>query len=229
MIDSLLYTLLAALAGAAFLWAAVRHWRESGERRRQRAGILDEVQRLFDGGLRALQPDGFPRISGTYGGHTFDIQVLADSLNMRKLPALWLLVSLPEPVPVRGTFDLMMRPRGIEPFSKFASLPVQVAPHPELPHDCAVRTDAPQALPSPDLIVRHIRIFDDPRAKELVISPKGLRIVWLLEEAHRGKYLLFRDGEMGRLPVRDSDVRPLLDYLMALQADIIKSNAETAA
>ena len=44
-------------------------------------------------------------------------------------------------------------------------------------------------------------LFADPLVKELVISPKGLRLVILAEEADRGRYLLFRDAEMGRMPL----------------------------
>jgi hypothetical protein len=212
---------VAAAAGVLFLWALYRHWQDGRVRSARRAAFLDDVQGLFEGGLKAMKPDGFPRISGTYRGHTFDLQVVPDTLNIRKLPALWLLVTLPEPLPVKGTFDMMMRPRGVEAFSKFAALPTQIIPDDIFPHDCAIRTDAPLSLPSRDLMKRHLPLFENQLAKELVIAPTGLRVVWLAEEGHRGKYLLYRDSEMGLSPFDPAKLRPLMDYLIALKADIL--------
>ena len=223
----ILLALAAALAGTGFLYALTATLREGRQRARRRAAFLDDVQGLFAGGLKRLNPDGFPRISGTYRGLTFDIQVVPDALNFRKLPSLWLLVSLPAPMPVRATFDLMMRPRGVETFSKHTELPIQMAPDPAFPHDCAIRTDAPELLPHRQLLLRHTAILEDPRAKELLISPKGLRIVWLAEEGARGSYLLFRDSEMGLSTFPAAQVRPLLDYLIDLKDDL-KAHAETA-
>lgn len=229
MFDNFAMILFAALAGTAFLYLLVRTWVEGRSRSALRAAFLDDAQGLFDGGLRAIRPDGFPRISGTYHGHTFDLQAVPDTLNIRKLPTLWLLVTLPEPMPVGATFDMMMRPRGVEMFSKHAALPVQLQPDPLFPHDCSIRTDAPSALPSRDVLARHIGFFDDARAKELVISPQGCRVVWLAEEAHRGRYLIFRDIEMGLTPFAAKDLQPILDYLIALKADLASPGKETAA
>lgn len=226
-LEHLLMALLAAVLGTAFLFALSRHMQDSRMRAQRRAAFLDEVQGLFSGGLKRLNPDGFPRISGTHEGLTFDIQAVPDTLNLRKLPTLWLLVTLPEPMPARATFDLMMRPRGVEMFSKHAELAVQMAPDPAFPHDCTVRSDAPALLPPRQLLLKHTAILEDPRAKELVISPKGLRIVWLAEEANRGRYLLFRDSEMGLAPFPAAEVKPLLDYLTALRQDLLAHAPET--
>ena len=229
MLENLTMIAMAAVAGTALLFAVYRHWQESSVRQARRAAFLSDAQELFEGGLKAIKPDGFPRISGTYDGHTFDLQAVPDTLNMRKLPALWLLVTLPEPLPVRGTFDMMMRPRGVEPFSKHSELPVQITPDSAFPHDCAIRTDAPMDLPSRDVLLAHLDLFNDPRAKELVISPRGLRIVWLAEEAHRGKYLLFRDSEVGLQPFPAREVKMLLDKLIAMQADLVAAQRNSAA
>jgi len=218
--------LLAAVLGTAFLYFLWRNTQETRARATRRAAFLDEVQTLFSGGLKKLNLDGFPRISGTYRGHTFDIQAVPDTLNVRKLPTLWLLVSLPAPMPVKATFDLMMRPRGVEMFSKHNELPVQMAPDQGFPHDCTIRTDDAARLPPRELLLRHCAILQDPLAKELIISPKGLRIVWLAEEANRGRYLIFRDSEMGHAPFPADRVKPLLDYLIALRDDLVAQTPE---
>ena len=227
MFDTSLIALLGALAGTAFFYTLYRHRQDSAARAARRSAFLEEAKELFTGGVKVIKPDGFPRISGHYRGLTFDVQAVPDTLNFRKLPTLWLLVSLAEPMPVRGTLDIMMRPRGVEYFSRHASLPVQMAPDPGLPHDCSVRTDAPEALPDRDLLLKHAAILENPLAKELVISPKGLRLVWLAEEAHRGRYLIFRDSEMGLAPFGAAALKPLLDHLLALRQDLLAAMPET--
>ncbi len=227
MLDPFLMTLLAALAGTGFIYTLYRHRQDSRARAARRAAFLDEAKGLFTGGVKVITPDGFPRISGTYEGLTFDIQAVPDTLNIRKLPTLWVLVSLAEPMPVKATLDILMRPRGVEYFSRHASLPVQMAPDPALPHDCSVRTDAPEALPPREIMLKHAAVLEDPLAKELVISPKGLRIVWLAEEAHRGRYLIFRDSEMGYEPFPAARLQPLLDRLISLRADLLAATPET--
>lgn len=194
--------------------------RAGAARQAARATFFDGCKGLFTDGLKAIAPTGFPRLSGRYRGQTFDLQAVPDTLTYRKLPALWVLVTLPTPQPVRATFDLMIRPGGYAPFSNFHALPDQITPPEGFPPDCAIRSDDPANLPDETLLRRHLPLFRDARMKELVISPKGLRLVWLAEEANRGRYLLFRDAEMGRDPLAPHSIRPLMDALLALQADL---------
>jgi hypothetical protein len=220
--------LLLAVAAYLFFSALARQWGGSARRQRLRAAFLDECKTVFEGGTKAISPTGFPRITGTYRGHTFDLQVSPDTLNYRKLPALWLLVSLVEPQPVRATFDLMLRPRGIEGFSNFATLPQQIDIPPGFPADCAIRTDDPGGLPDLTLLRRHLTLIARDRAKELIIAPKGLRLVWLAEEAQRTTYLLFRDSEMGLTPFAGALLRPLLDGLIDLHDDLANTSTGPA-
>lgn len=201
------------------LWLAYRLITESRLRTASRAAYLDALKPLFEGGESRLQPTGFPRMTGRREGLAFDIQAIPDMLTFRKLPALWVLVSLPEPLPLSGTIDLMTRPSGNEPFTRFAALPHSMAALPGLPAEVAIRSDG---IPPPAALVdRHAALFDEPKVKELVISPKGLRIVLLAEEADRGRFLIFREAEMGRTPISPRRIAPLLDRLAALRKDVL--------
>lgn len=221
MIEGYFQVLIAAVAGTAFIATLYYSVRGAMARATIRAAFLDDCKRLFSGGLKAKLPTGFPRISGTYDGHTFDLQAVADTLNVRKLPTLWLMVTLPEPIPVKATFDMMIRPRGVETFSRHAELPVQITDASGFPGDCTIRTDHPDLLPPQALLKRHMWLFGDDRAKELVISPKGLRVVWLADEANRARYLIFRDSEMGASRFPAEELKPILDYLLALRDDLM--------
>lgn len=216
-----IYPLLAIPAAALLLWLMWRLARASQDRRRARAEYFKALQPLFDGIKVQVQPSGFPRMTGRRGPHGFDLQAVTDTLTFRKLPALWVMVSLPEPLPLDATLDIMTRPSGNEPFTHFASLP-QMLPAPAgTPEGLALRTDNAAALPPEGLIARHCAVFEDPKVKELLISPKGLRIVILAEEAHRGRYLIFRDAEMGAEPLPAARIAPLLEQILALRDDLL--------
>lgn len=214
---------LAAVA-VALTSALVLH-RQSAKRRRWRAAYLDAVAPLFENQITALAATGFARLSGHYQGVQFDLQAVPDTLSYRKLPALWLLVTLTERMPTGATLDVMLRPTGVESFSNFRDLAVQIdTPH-GFPADCALRCDDPAGIPAADLIVSHLARLDQDQLKELVIAPKGLRIVWLAEEANRTRYLAFRDAEMGCSPLPAARLEPLLAALIALRDDLVRSKA----
>jgi hypothetical protein len=203
------------------LWLGHRLLQETRTRTAARAGYFDAVKALFDGSDTRLQPTGFPRMTGRRRGLSFDLQAIPDTLTFRKLPALWVLVTVPETLPVQATLDLMARPSGNEPFSRHATLPQSLPTPSGLPAHVAVRTDDATRSPPETLIKAHAALFDDPQVKELVISPKGLRIVILAEEADRGRFLIFREAEMGRAPLSLSRLKAVLDRLAELREDVL--------
>ena len=214
----------AILIGAAVLFVLLaRHLRRAAaERIAQRAEYLNDCRALMAAPRMGRGASGFARLGGTYRGVEADIQVLPDTLTFRKLPALWVLVTLPGPLPLRATIDLMIRPTGVEPFSRFSTLMHQLDRPDDFPDDCAIRTDSPLHMPSEDLVRAHLHIFDDPKVKELVISPKGVRIVFLAEEAQRSRYLIYRDAEMGVTPLPASVTQAKLDQLISLREEIMQ-------
>ena len=220
MLHSLGLPLLGAAAGVSTL-ALAWHNRQAGRARlAARHGYFEACLPLFDSPVKSIAPHGFARISGRYHGRPFDLQALPDTLSYRKLPALWLLVTLPAPMPVAATLDVMQRPGGGEVFSHFATLPVQLPAAPGLPGSAVLRTDDPARLPPESILHSHAGLFDSSAVKELLISPRGLRIVILAEEADRGRYLLFRDAEMGMSALSRATLVPFLDRLVAIAGDL---------
>lgn len=214
-----LFLLVAGLAALRALHRA------AGARRADRLAYFDDCQRLLSDVRIGRSADGFARLNGSVGGLLIDLQVLPDLLNFRKLPSLWLMVTLPVPQPVRGTTDFMMRPTGSEIFSRFGTLPIALSTPAAFPADLAVRTDDPAAAPGETVLDAVRAAFFSPKVKEVLISPRGLRIVWLAEEADRSRYLIFRDAELGRQPLSPRVLQPLLDHLLAI-ADAIAAAPE---
>ena len=213
--------LLAALGLAlSFIAAARRLWVEAARGRAARADYLRELPALLTDPRLRLEPSGFPRLAGRFAGHAIDVQAVPDALTFRKLPVLWLLVTLTEPQPLAGETRIMVRPSGLEPFSTFATLPAETASPPGFPAHCVVRTTAAGRLPPAHVMAALAPLFADPALKEVVLSPDGLRLVRLAEEAQRGPYLLFREAELGRSPVPAAMVRPMLATLLDLAREL---------
>ena len=204
----------------SFIATARRLWGETARRRVDRAACLNPLLPLLADPRMRLEPSGLPRLAGRLAGHTVDVQVVSDALAFRKLPALWLLVTLTEPQPLAGETRIMMRPSGLEPFSIFDKLPAETAPPPGFPPHCVVRTTARDHLPPAHIMAALARLLEDPALKEIVLSPAGLRLVRLVEEAPKGAYLLFRESDLGRSPVSAAMVQPMLDTLHELAQEL---------
>jgi len=211
--------LLAAPAGLLLFCMQRRHRRRV---RAERAAIFAEVLALFDS-YRVVQDDiDFPVLTGHYRGHAVRVQPLLDHIAVRKLPSLWLLVSVYRRLPIRGTFDLLARPQNIEFYSPSARLPVALQAPPGWPRHAAIRTDGIHPLPSEQVIGRHLGFFDDPRAKELTVTPRGVRLVYQAAQANRAHYLVLRQAQFEQLTLAPGIVRELLDRAVALLGDLAR-------
>lgn len=216
----------AVLAAATAGVVLVLLRRAQAVRAARRGAFLGAATVLFEQVRIELAATGFPRMAGRREGAEFDIQVVPDTLSVRKLPALWVLVSLPGPLPVTGTLDVLLRPTGMETFTNFSRLPVQVQPPPGFPPDCAIRTDAPGHAAFADALRAVMKAVDTDRLKEILITPAGVRLVFLAEEADRGRYLLFRDAEMGRDPLSPARLTPFLAAALALRSAVMAETEE---
>src|SRR5438552_7915125 len=85
-------------------------------------------------------------MTGHYAGLPARVETVVDTLNVRKLPSLWLMVTIPDPLPLKATFDMMMRPSGPTTFSNFGTLPHTIELPPDFPADAVVRSDDPEHM-----------------------------------------------------------------------------------
>jgi hypothetical protein len=211
-------SILALGTAAVVSGAALRYARTvSKARATERAAFLDACLPLFTGTDLRVAPSGLPRLNGDYSGARFDVQAVSDTLTHRKLPALWLMVTVPAATSLGAVTDVMLRSRGTETFSNFMILPHQIDTPAGLPDDCAIRTDDPSGVAPAALIAHVFRTLGTDHLKEVILSPRGLRIVWLAEQADRARYLLFRDAEMARVPLARGTLLPILEALIGLR------------
>lgn len=197
--------------------------------RRRQAAVREEPERLFSSvrgvleetTLHAGEAAGMHRLEGRYRGHAVSLRTVADTLALRKLPSLWLMVTLPRTQPFAGTFDLMLRPAGQTTFSHFDFLPQTVPLPPGYPEEAVLRSDNPATMLPVEAALPHLkRIFADRQMKELLVTPKGLRLVRQLAEGDRARYGVFRQAEFGGVEIDATLLRHMLDMLITLQEDI---------
>ncbi len=213
------FSIIAALALAALL---ARQFLDAMAKRKaaphaffgEAAGILDAPR------ITAGEAAGTLCLNGRYQGHEVQVKAITDTLPVRKLPSLWLMVTIPEALPITSTFNLMMRPAGPATFSNFDRLPVSIERPPDFPEHAVVRTDDPAHLIPAHVVAPHLEPFFGPRGKELLINPKGLRMVVMMAEADRARYGVFRQADFGEAALDPGMLKDMLDRLLALRNDI---------
>ncbi|TPN85071.1 hypothetical protein FJ987_23160 [Mesorhizobium sp. CU2] len=166
--------------------------------------------------------------AGTWDGQRAQVRTIVDTLATRKLPTRWLSVSITEPVAVPGTFDMMMRPGSATTFSNFDHLPHTLPKTTALPAEAVLRTDRRGVAFPQELIAAHAGIFAESRAKELLITQKGVRIVWLLAEAERARYGVFRQAAFNNTAIDPALIEKLLEATSALRAAINQRERQAA-
>lgn len=184
--------------------------------------VITDVANVSDG------TSGVVTWVGSWNGRRVQVRTIVDTLATRKLPARWLSVSITEKVAVPGTFDMMMRPGSPTTFSNFDHLGHALPKAPGFPAEAVLRTDRKGVLFPQDIIAEHLDIFAEGRAKELLITPNGVRIVWLLAEAERARYGVFRQAEFGGVRVDPTLIERLLASSSALR-DAINLRERQAA
>ena len=208
-----------ALAVAAYL--VRRALRERQRRRREPERFFGRAKSvLTDPTFEATGSVGLPRLVGRYQGFPVQVLPVVDTLATRRLPALWLLVTLQDALPVQSRFDLMMRPTGPTTFSNFDLLPVTLQRPAEFPEHAVLRTDDEDHVLPAHVVARHLDVFESTRAKELLITPTGVRLVWLLAEASRARYGVFREADFGDADVDPQILGELLERLVAIRGSI---------
>jgi hypothetical protein len=216
-----------ALLFAGLLWYL--HRRHRAQVRASRGSVFSECLALFER-YRVTQDDvAFAVLEGRYHGYDVRVEPIVDQIALRKIPSLWLLVTLRAPVPFAGAFDLLARPQNVEFYSPSHTLDHAIALPDGWPAHASLRTDLPDAMPPREVMTRHIGFFADPRAKEMVVTPKGVRLVYQAAQAERSQYMVLRQAEFEAAPLQPELVQGLLDQAIALHTDLVRAGQDKEA
>ena len=217
-----IYTTLAILAGFAvvlILWRKFQRGRRIAANRALE--LFHDVLPLLDApDLRTGESVGTWLLDGRYKNRQVQFKAIVDNLAPRKLPSLWLMVTRAKAQPVSHVFDLVMRPSGPMSFSNFDFLPCSLPMQAEFPDHAVLRSDQSGFAVSTAIISRHLSLFNSPIGKEMLISPKGLRLVIMLAQADRARYGVMRQADFGGVFVSKVKAQTVLDELLSLEDDI---------
>ena len=212
----ILSTVLIALGvGAIGLLAA----REHRSIRGTRAALLDECASVLEGPEITLCGDGFPRLAGRDRGRSVDVQLISDTMVVRRLPQLWVFVTVLEMLRDLPSLAVLIRPAGYEFYSITSGLTHALSTPAALPQEVLIRGSDPRAE---DLLERLTpslaTILANPRVKEVALTSKGVRIIRQTAEGRRGEHLLLRQPMFDDAKVAASDLAELLDQIHLLRS-----------
>jgi hypothetical protein len=211
-----------AIIAAAIAFLLIKRTMAKAERQKQIPNLLfAEVKSLFtDAEIKPGESMGSHILVGTYHRHQFELKTITDTLNTRKLPSLWLMVTLKSAIPIKHTLDMMLRPASSSTFSNFDFLPFTIPTPPEFPEHAVLHSDNVQAPFDLNLLKPLLNFFKNPRAKEFLATPNGLRLVTQLSEAERGRYVVAREARFDSTTIDAEDTKHTLELLLALKNNL---------
>lgn len=188
----------------------------------ERGGMFNDCLPLFQSYRVTQDAVYFPVLTGRYRDHEVRLEPIADHIAIRKIPSLWLLATVRGEVPFGGTLDFLVRPQNIEFYSPSSELETRLSIPESWPQHAWLRTDRREALPPLELLTPHMGFFDDPKAKELLITPRGVRLVYQANQSVRAHYMVLRQVHFEDPKLSPDLVRDLLDRAIALYEDLTK-------
>jgi len=217
--------LIAAAGAAAVSYIAVRDHRAAMAARH---GLLDDCVPALDRSVLTHGGDGFPLITGSHRERGVQVQLLLDTMTMRRLPQLWLSVTLLDRHPGLAGLGILVRHCGTEFYALTSHFEDRLdAPH-GFPAESLVRGD-PGARPLlAGLAPLLADILKDPRVKEIAITERGMRIVRQAAEGKRGEHLLLRQSVFEKAHVSRTELADLLDKLHLMRS-IVRSHRQAQA
>ncbi len=200
----------------AFIWR-----RDRTHAARRRARMFDLCLPLLGEPKLDERRGDFPLLTGQYRCETFTLEAFPDTVGYRKLPSLWMQVTLAAALPVHGTLDILARAQNIEFFSPSYELDIALPIPASWPQPMQFRSNTKNhGLDLTQVESAFGKMFSDNRIKELLITGRGLRVVYQLCQAEKSRYLVFRMAEFEEIMVSPDFLRPLMDDLLKLRDGI---------
>lgn len=216
-LHNLVLVVIVAAGVAALVWI---YRRDQRRLKAQRGRLFASCLALFDEPQQRQDDLGYPILTGRYAGQRFHIDAVIDHVAVRKVPSLWLRVSLFADLPHLATFDILMRAQNVEFYSPSNDLPHRVEVPAGWPADALIHTDDPTRMPPAEVIAPHLDFFRQPQAKEMLVTPKGLRLVYQASQADKLQYQVLRRANFDAPELQPDLLRQLMDRLVALRAAI---------
>ena len=217
--------LFAAGSIAAVTYVGMRDHRAAKLARRS---LLDRCAGALDGTVLAHGADEFPRLTGRHFGREVRVDLLCDTMTIRRLPQLWLSTTLLDQNRDLPSLAILVRPAGTEFYSLTSRFEQRLETPAGFPAEVLIRGgDGAERLLA-ELAETLSPILADPRVKEIAITNRGLRIVRQAGEGKRGDHLLLRQSVFENACVPRADLAHVLDHMQSIRA-VTGARAEARA
>ena len=218
---------LSGFISAACAWIGKRAISDHRAALAKRRGLLDEAASLFPNARISFAPDHFPiLVSRLEDGRQVRVELFADTMVTRRLPQLWLRVTLSE-VSERGrpAIGALARPTGAEYYSLVHDLPEWIAP-PETDASLLMRGDGRATVGQVERAATMFRsLFSDPSVKEAVISPRGTRVIRQAAQGERAAHMFLRQVRFAVATISVDLVQKAVSEAKALSQALSASEA----
>lgn len=205
-------------------------WREHRQLRLSRRSLLDTCADVLDDGRIEHGADDFPRLTGHWHRRLIRAELVPDTMTIRRLPQLWLSLTVIESLPIASALAILVRPSGNDFYSLTNELDHTLEPPLEVPWEVLARGSSERAQQLLDSLAGPIgRILSDPRVKEIGITRKGLRLVWQASEGRRGEHLILRQAIFDDAAVSRGDFEQLMEVLDRLVGELDRLRTGVAA
>jgi hypothetical protein len=215
--------LIYAVALVGIVALAILYRRDRRHLKERRGKFFDQCLDLFQNCRVTQEGPLFPLLSGSYRDHEVRLEPVIDNMAWRKVPVLYLKVTVLQPNPYRAILDLLIRPGGVEVCSPSNDLNYHLRLPEGWPEQALLATDHPTLIPPLDLITPHLGVFDDVYMKELVVTSRGVRLVRMIWQARRLYYAVLREVRFDEVHLDPAIARTLLDATVAI-ADALSNS-----
>jgi hypothetical protein len=218
---------LFAVVGLAYIaWLSVR---ANTRIRAARRALFDQAKRVVENPELTFGADDLPRLKGLFRGRNVIADLIPDTMTIRRLPQLWLSVTLLDKMPGVHGFAMVVRHAGTEFYSLINSFTEQLESPAGFPSEILIRGEDAIAQSDLDALAKPLAtILADPRVKEIAITKNGLRIVRQAAEGRKGEHLLLRQAMFDDADVPAIDLQNILEALDGMSA-VIKPLAKARA
>ncbi len=205
-------------------WLTIRDHRA---RHTSRRSLLNDCTRLFDRHALTHDGDSFPRLSGRCVTRNVDVRLISDGMTIRRLPQLWLQVTVLERLDIESELAVLVRPSGYEFYSLTAGFDHVIEVPPLFPREVIVRGGSSRAERLLERVgATMASILADPRVKEIAVTREGMRIIRQADEGRRGDYLLLRQAVFDNAHVTAEELDAVLGEIDSLRTSILTPSRE---
>ncbi|MEZ5926687.1 MAG: hypothetical protein R3D57_20150 [Hyphomicrobiaceae bacterium] len=203
--------------------------RDHHRRLAERKALLDGAREVLDDADISLGRDGFPRLDGWWRGRRARVELIPDTLTIRRLPQLWLSVTLAAPDEARTPFAALVRHGGAEFYALAHRLSVRLEPPSGLPEEVVLRGTGTASQASLDRVASALgSILSDARVKEVAATRQGVRLIRQAAEGRRGEHVLLRQPVFDAASVSPGELESALEALWMLHQPGVACPASAA-